>query len=95
MPERCQKHKKNWTEKILGVETSPRTSEQISHFDPGANFEGLPRAKKSKLCQENKYTHRTIPKDARNTKKPDINEFGCTQGHPEGRTKLAILGPRG
>ena len=33
---------------------------------PGANFEVLPRAKKSKLGQTKKYTPRTIPNDARN-----------------------------
>ena len=41
------------------------------------------------------YPYRIIPKDARSTKKPDINDFARTQGHPEGRTKLAIVGPQG
>ena len=41
----------------------------FDHFPfwaPGANFEVLPRAKKSKLGQTKKYTPRTIPNDARN-----------------------------
>ena len=76
-----------------GLTAPPHTPQLI--LGPKANFEVLPRAKNSKLCQEITYTHRTIPKDARSTKKPDINDFACTQRHPEGRTKLAILGTRG
>ena len=48
-------------------------------------------AKNLESGQENHYTHRSIPKYARNTKKADINYFGCTQGHLEGHVKLAIL----
>ena len=75
---------------------SPRRLHQISYFEvPGVNFEVLPRAKNSKLCQDITYIHKTIPNDARSTKKPDINDFGCTQGHSAGRIKLAIVGPQG
>ena len=62
---------------------------------PGAIFEVLPRAKNWKLCQEKTYTHRPIPKYARNTGKPCKNYFGCTQAHLKCRTKLAIFGPPG
>ena len=51
-----------------------------------------PRAKNVESGKENHYTHICIPKYARNTKKADINYFGCTQGHLEGHAKLAILG---
>ena len=42
----------------------------------GALFEVLPRAKKSKLGKSKNYTSRTIPNDARNTKKSDWIDFG-------------------
>ena len=36
---------------------------------PGATFDVLPRAKKSKLGKTKNYTSRTTPNDARNIKK--------------------------
>ena len=64
---------------------------KLAIFGPRAIFEVHPRAKNVESGKENHYTHRSIPKYARNTKKADINYFGCTQGHLEGRTKLAIF----
>ena len=44
---------------------------KMAILGPGAIFEVLPRAKKSKLGKIKNYTSRTIPNDARNTKKSD------------------------
>ena len=44
---------------------------KLAIFGPGAIFEVHPRAKNVESGKGNHYTHRSIPKYARNTKKAD------------------------
>ena len=60
---------------------------------PGAIFEVLPRAKKSKLGQSKHYTSRTTQNDARNIEKSDRIDFGERLGRNENYTKMSILAP--
>ena len=61
---------------------------------PGAIFEVLSRAKKSKLGQSKHYTSRTTQNDAGNIKKSDWIDFGERLGQNEDYTKMAITSPR-
>ena len=66
---------------------------KMSILVPGAIFEVLFRAKKSKLGQLKHYTSSTTPNDARNIEKSDWIDFGERLGRNEDCTKLASFYP--
>ena len=66
---------------------------EMSTLAPGAIFEVLFKAKKSKLGQLKHYTSSSTQNDARNIEKSDWIEFGERLGWNEDCTKMAILAP--